>query len=268
MIEQSSERIRFLQFESLAVLPGFIHAFSTRSGGVSAAPFDSLNLGLHVGDDPATVRENRARFGRAAGVDVAAFTVMEQVHGNRVARVAAGDRGRGAARREDSVPGADALVTDVPGVPIVGLSADCAMVVLFAPDVRAIGIAHASWRGTAGNVAGAAVRALAGHYGADPGRILAGIGPAIGPCCYAVKGDVREAIGAAGVTADAFQERSGRIYLDLATANRLQLRSAGLREENIQSSGLCTACRGDWFYSHRRDAGRTGRMALVAMLVP
>jgi hypothetical protein len=161
------------------------------------------------------------------------------------------------------------MVTNVRNVALTVLVADCAVIGLYDPTLRAIGIAHAGWRGTLRGVAGKAVRKMKEAFGSDPADILAAVGPSIGPCCYEVGRDV----------IDGFHEvypemeprffancKKDRAHLNLWEANRWQLIKAGVREENIELAEMCTSCRTDMFYSHRRERGGTGRFGGLIML--
>lgn len=236
-----------------------VHACTDRHGGASDEPFQSLNLGLHVGDDAARVLANREKVCDALGVDAASLVVGEQVHGTNVARVDAAHRGRGARHAADAIPGVDALITDSPGLVLFGLFADCVPVLLYDPERRAVGLAHAGWKGTVGQIAGGTVRAMADAFGSRPQTCFAAIGPSIGPCCFEVGRDVavrfQEADGAVVC-------QSGNSYrVDLWKANVRQLEAAGIPAEHITVARLCTRCLKEQFFSHRGDGGRTGRIA-------
>jgi YfiH family protein len=234
---------------------GFLHAYSVRSGGTSEPPYHSLNLGDHVGDAPERVGRNRAIFSAEAGVSPERWVTAEQVHGSEVACVDESDAGR-------KIPGVDALVTATPDLSLVLFFADCASVLLADPARRAIGLAHAGWRGTAARIAEKTAAAMAEAFGSRPGDLRAAVGPRIGPCCYEVGGEVADAL---GEWEGAVRERGGSRFADLGAANRAQLKAAGLREENVFVSPLCAACEAESFLSDRRD-GRTGRMAALLML--
>ncbi len=226
--------------------------FSARTGGCSPAPWDSLNLGMAVGDDPDRVQENRRRLAVAAGVVPGSVAQVHQVHGTVVAPVAApGDAGT-----------ADALCTDRLGVTLSIAVADCAAVYLLDPAHGAIGLCHAGWRGTVGDAVGATVRAMADRYGTRPGGLHAAIGPAIGPCCYEVDAPVLEALhaGAPWAGAVVVPTGPGHARLDLWEANRRRLLDQGVPADRIAVAAICTACQPALLFSHRRDNGRTGRM--------
>lgn len=235
---------------------GFWVAFTERSGGVSEGPFASLNLGLRAGDDPGRAQENRRRLASAMGLE--AFAVGRQVHGTRVGRVGARRAGAGFADPADAFPGTDALTTARPGVGVAVLTADCVPVALGDPGTGRVSVIHAGWRGTAAGVIGAALRAFP-----DPARLLAAVGPAIGPDHYEVGREVLEAVnGPAGGTAVA-RGRGPKVRLDLPATVVGLLRAAGVREVEWDAA-LCTACAPDRFFSYRRD-GRTGRQGVVAV---
>lgn len=227
-------------------------AFTTRRGGISAAPFDSLNLGRSTGDDPNAVTANRRAVLDALGLDPASVAYAGQVHGTRIAEV----------RAPGLQPGADALLTRVPGVALTVTTADCLPIVFTAPGT--VCAAHSGWRGTAAGMPRAALEAVCSASGASPAEVVAHLGPAIGPCCYVVGPEVAERFPAEAVT-----RVDGRPRLDLCASAAAQLRTAGMRGANIHVVRACTACEPDWYFSHRRDAGHTGRhWAVAALLAP
>ncbi|WP_373049045.1 peptidoglycan editing factor PgeF [Vulgatibacter sp.] len=224
---------------------GVIHGFTTREGGVSEAPWDALNLGGSVGDDPAAVEANLQRLAASAGIARERFRGAVQVHGDRVLLVEEGPW--------DPSNEGDALLATASGLAVAVKTADCVPILLFQPETGEAAAVHAGWRGTAAAIVRRAVEALASR-GGDPGSTLAAIGPCIGRCCYEVSAELAADFGSRigpGVV-------EGR-RLDLAEANRLLLREAGLQEGAIDVLSRCTACEPVHFFSHRRDAGRTGR---------
>jgi purine-nucleoside/S-methyl-5'-thioadenosine phosphorylase / adenosine deaminase len=222
---------------------GYEVAFTTRRGGVSEGPYESLNLGRKSGDEVERVDENRRIACTAIGADVAKLALNFQVHSALVRRAEPASRGERA----------DGLWTDEPGLPILAMSADCLPLVLARTDGRgpAVGVLHAGWRGLLEGIAGSGVEALGG------GDLAAAIGPGIGPCCYEVGEEV----------AAPFRERFGDDVvrdrrLDLWTSAERALRAAGV--ERIHRVDRCTACEPETFFSHRRDRGRTGRQGVIA----
>lgn len=237
------------------------HGFSARLGGSSAAPYDSLNLSLAVGDDPGSVLSNRRAFAAAIDVDATRIVVPDQVHSNLVRRVDESDAGAGALDHADAIPNTDALITNVPGIPLALHFADCVCVFLLDPEHRAIGAVHAGWRGTAAKIVSATIAAITREFGTDPGALLAAVGPAIGRQCYEVGEDTAREIYTSfpGDERVLSQFSSAKWRVDLKTANVITLRDAGVRDRNIAISDECTSCDPDHFFSYRRD-GATGRM--------
>ena len=225
---------------------------TTRTGGVSGGAWESLNLAMHVGDDPAAVAENRHRLRITGGLPAEPLW-LEQVHGVDVV-VHSG---------QDGVPRADATVAFEPGRVCVVMTADCLPVVLADRRGTRIGIAHAGWRGLAGGVIEATVAAL----GCAPESLVAWLGPAIGQSAFEVGPEVREAFVSRDPRADAcFESNSrGRHQADLRGLASLALARAGVAE--VTASDDCTATDRSRYFSHRRD-GAGGRMATLAWLEP
>jgi hypothetical protein len=240
---------------------------TTRHGGVSSGPYRSLNLALHVGDDPDAVAENRRRAAAALGASPTDLVLGNQVHGNGAVVVTGTDRGRGVHDQADTVPDADALVTAEPGPVLVTLVADCVPIVLVDPTARVLATVHAGWRGTAAGVVASALTAMAG-LGADPARVLAGIGPAVAPAAYRVGDEVAEALRAAGCGGGGVLRPSGDggWLADLPEANRLALVACGVHQDHITVDGASTGDPGP-FFSDRR-ARPCGRFGLLARLQP
>lgn len=249
--------------------PGVVHVVTTRASGVSKDPCQSLNLGFRPHDAPEAVLENRSRVCRSIGADPADLTCGEQVHGANVAVIFNKDKGSGALHPSTRIPSTDAMITDAANIPLLVLIADCAAVGLYDPAKKAIGIAHAGWRGTAAGVAAETVAGMKTAFGSNPRDMLAAVSPAIGRCCYEVGDDVVRAFRKTfGEPAEQFftLNREGRMHLDLWEANVSQLVNMGLRRDNIEVAGICTACHTDLFYSHRSEGAKTGRFGSVIML--
>lgn len=248
---------------------GAAHGFSTRLGGVSPAPMDSLNLGASRGDDPANLRENFSRFCAAVGTDPNALVKNQQVHSDIVRPVTRAD-----VMASPETPGtveADGLITDQPGVCLTIFSGDCIPVLLYDPVRRCIAAAHAGWRGTAAGIAARAAEAMVRDYGCRADNILAAIGPGIGPCCFETHGDVPDGLRAGlGGDAEAFirpLDRPVKFSVDLKGANARWLERAGLLRPHIAICPACTACNLDEFWSHRVQGSARGSMAAMIQLV-
>ncbi|RJQ28675.1 MAG: peptidoglycan editing factor PgeF [Peptococcaceae bacterium] len=261
-------KMPYYTFSRFNVTGMVVHSFTTRYGGVSKKPYDTLNMAFHVGDEPRSVLANRSLACERLGIEQGDLVAGRQAHGDRVAVVTAADRGRGAFEEETALPGTDALITNVPGLTLAGFYADCASLLLLDPVRRVAALAHAGWRGTALRIGQKTLRQMSVSFGTDPRDCLAGIAPSIGPCCYEVGDRVIDdfkktfsnwRVLAAGTA-------PGKWRLDLWEANRRVLLDAGLRPENIAVAGLCTACHSDVFFSYRAHGGVTGRMAAFLML--
>lgn len=241
------------------------HGFSTRLGGVSRPPFDSLNLGVGRGDAPEAVAENYRRFCAHVGADPRRVVLSKQVHETTVRLCRAEDAGKGLHTPRDYT--ADALITRENNLPLVVFSADCGVILLHDPVEKAIGAIHAGWRGCAGGIVEKTVRAMGEAFSTDPRNLLAAVGPCIGQCCFETDGDVPHAMTAAlGAEAAPYLERRGpKWHVDLAGLNRQWLLHAGVRANHIDVCGLCTACHPEWFWSHRKMGEQRG--AQVAMIV-
>lgn len=244
------------------------HGFTSRRGGVSDSPYDSLNLSFTVGDRVEQVLANRRRAAGAIGFPLEDLVALQQVHGDRVAVVTAEHKGRGAFTLDTALPETDAVITRERGVPLSTYHADCVPVFFLDPKTPAVGLAHAGWKGTALQIAAKTLLAMNRHFGTRVEDCLVAIGPSIGPCCYEVDGRVKEAFDEAWAGAGALFVATGKEkwHLNLWEANAGALAEIGVPRQHIFVSGLCTGCRTDWFFSHRKERGLTGRMAAFIML--
>ncbi|MBA3946727.1 MAG: peptidoglycan editing factor PgeF [Herpetosiphonaceae bacterium] len=252
--------IRFPSFDH----PDLVHAVTTRAGGVSQAPYASLNLSWTRPDEPAAVLENRRRLCSALEIPLGNLVQAGQIHGIGVRAVGRAERGAGARERATVLPPADALMTDVPEVYLLACFADCVPLLFFDPVRRAVAVAHAGWRGTVKGMAAATVAAMTARYGSQPENLQVVIGPSAGPCCYTVGSEVVDAV------KDAFPKHPELLVagddgprFDLWAANRVALFGTGVRAAAISVSGECTIHQCDRFFSHRATGGATGRIAAV-----
>lgn len=240
--------------------PGLRHGFLGRGGGNSQGAYAGLNVSFTVGDEPLAVKDNYCDMKWAVGMAGTRMVTMRQRHGDNVIDVAepCKDAGEG-----------DAMVTGAPGVYLGVLTADCVPIVCWARTSRGklAAVIHAGWRGTLAGVAVKAVRHIESRYGMGPRDLRCALGPAIGPCCYEIGADVSDPlIRTWGDKAEAaLRERNGRTYLDLRRLNASLLATSGVPEDRIASTGPCTACSAEEFFSYRREsmdgAGVTGRQA-------
>jgi YfiH family protein len=242
-----------------ARLPGATAAFSTRLGGVSAPPFDDLNLGVFTEDERRAVVENRVRLAAALGFDSERIAIGRQVHGAELATHGGPQRPSPFAEPGSAIPEVDGHVTAEASLALLVFAADCLPIALAGPS--GVAMLHCGWRGLVAGIVARGVEAI--------GATDAAIGPGIGPCCYEVGEEVLGVfsgfeLGATGrkpryTKGDRSVGTVSRSELDLPKVARCLLREAGV--ERVESSGLCTSCEAGLFFSHRRDGGRTGRQA-------
>ncbi len=258
----------YISFPVLSQIPFLKHGFSTRMGGVSEGIFASLNLGTDSGeqvDNPARVEENYTRIAESIGVDVHSLVISKQVHKTNIRVVTHEDRGKGLfiPRDYDEI---DGLITNEPNVTLVTKYADC--VPLYFVDVKqkAIGLTHSGWRGTVTKIGRITVEELTKHYNSDPKELIAVIGPSICKNCFEIGEDVAAEFLKA--FPNAYEKgilislmKPGKYLCDLWEANRQVLLQAGLKEENIHISGVCTCCNDDLLFSHRKTQGKRGSLA-------
>ena len=236
---------------------GFRHAFSTRLGGVSAAPYDSLNLGFHLGDEEVAVRENRTRFAQSLGLGIDRLFEQRQVHGARVRVVSEADLAESIADEEG-----DALITRIDGIGVAARTADCVPVLIAHPPSGHVGAAHAGWRGA---VAGIVPRTIDG-LSHDPAELVVAIGPHIRVDAFEIGEEVAREMEEAANGRAVVRRDGAKPHGDLAALIRFQLREAGVPNEAIEDVGGCTRTDAAQFFSHRRDRAKTGRhlSAIVA----
>lgn len=256
--------IPYYQFNNLSQNGRIQHAVFTRQGGTSAKPFDSLNLSVSVPDDKAAVYANRRRAFGIFGRDTDTVVHAHLVHDADVARVTQANNGSWLSR-------VDGIITDEPGCALTMNYADCTPIFLYDPVQHAIGLGHAGWQGAMKDLPGAMVRAMQAEFGSEPAALQAGIAPCIGPCCYEVDEPVISAVKSAFTDWESLligqqpaSSTRNRPHLDLPEANRRNLQRAGVA--HIEMSGFCTACRTDLFFSHRAEAGKTGRFGTIFIL--
>jgi YfiH family protein len=237
---------RLSQFEELS------HEVFTRHGGISKAPFDSLNVSDETGDNPENVQVNLRIVMGVMGTEQ--LCSMNQIHGKDISLC-----GEDLDPVTPSVVNGDAIISNQSNVALMVKSADCQAIILFDPIKRVVANVHCGWRGNRLNIVAAVVARMKSDFQCKPSRILAGIGPSLGPCC--AEFITHEEIFPKHF--DRFMVR--RNYFDLWRLSRWQLLEAGLNKENIEIAGICTRCRTDLFYSYRGE-GNTGRFATVVML--
>ena len=247
-----------------------VNAFTTRTGGVSRTPFDNLNLAYTVGDEESRVAENRKIILDVLNIDYRNTVSAQQVHKDRIALVREEDKGKGAFKYSNGIAETDALITDIPGIPLLMCYADCVPIFILDPVKKAIALIHSGRRGTELELTLKTLFKMKKIFETNPRFCLAAIFPSIGPCCYSIK--EQNKIDGYWLNEDKYNgepismQNKSRRSLDLKKANHLQLIKAGLKEKNIFINEICTADHPELFFSYRRDKGNTGRMAAIFML--
>ncbi|MBO9305956.1 peptidoglycan editing factor PgeF [Thermomicrobium sp.] len=253
--------VRPFRFARLSAL-GIPHGVTKRDPSLPAFGSVSGNATISI------VLANRRAWWERLGVPLEHTVFARQVHGTRVTVVTASERGRGALEPGTGIPESDALVTTERNLPLAMICADCVPVLLYAPDVPAIGVVHAGWRGTVAGITRQAVHILCTLCSARPERLWAFLGPSIGPCCYEVGEEVITAWLATEPSNghQAVLSRNGRAIFDLWRANELLLVEGGVDPAHIERAGICTRCHaGEWF-SYRANGSRAGAQAAVIAL--
>lgn len=259
----------YLTFPILEQLPGIVHGFSTRLGGVSQGDVGTMNLSFSRESSRQNVEENYRRLAKAIGYEPERLVCSRQTHTTNVRVVTEEDCGIGFCRSGD-YDNIDGLVTNVPGIPLMTFYADCVPLLLADPVHRAIGCAHSGWRGTAANMGKAALEVMKREYGTEAKDVITAIGPSICQDCYEVSEDVIDQFREVyhrKIWPDLFYEKqNGKFQLNLWEACRQNYLMAGVLPEHISLPDLCTCCNPKFLFSHRASRGNRGNLAAVVML--
>jgi len=293
LIALQHESVQYLQFDHYRQFPELIHGIFTRAGGYSEPPYASLNTSK-MGDDIENVARNRQRALEALNITTYPGVTLWQVHGAEVITFDLREEWRTDwAHRSyfeqrwtpHSIRKGDALLSQERGTAMAFSFADCVPITLYDPIQHVISIAHGGWRGTARGIVIATVEAMHARFSSLPHDIYAGIGPAIGACCYEISQEVQDLFTGQKTFSEqptpvayqskvsetavfSSQQLSDKISLriDLQATNRNQLVLAGLQPEHIEVMNICTGCNTDLFFSHRKEQGKTGRFAVIMAL--
>ncbi|MCK5146787.1 peptidoglycan editing factor PgeF [bacterium] len=238
------QKLKTGQFEKLTHFHNCIHGFSTRVGGISPEPYDSLNLGFNTADTKDNVNKNRDQFFTALGISKDQTVFPQQVHSDHIEIVDI----------PGSIPATDGLITATSDLFLTIQTADCIPIFVVDPVKQISALFHAGWRGTNMGIVSKGIHIMADVFGCEPSNLYAGLGPGIGPCCFKVAKDV---------AANFPNFLSAEQYVDLWAANIHQLVASGIKNDYISVTTLCTSCHPALFFSHRREKGATGRMMAV-----
>lgn len=269
--EEEKNGVRFLSFPALEKTKIVRHLFSTRTGGVSEGMFSTMNLSFTRGDNPESVLENFRRIAGVLGCEVEDFVCSDQTHTTNVRVTGRADAGKGVIKEKDYTD-VDGLITNEPGVVLATFYADCVPLYFVDPVKKAIGLSHSGWRGTVNKMGLNTVRKMEEAYGTNPADLVAAIGPSICMSCYEVGSEVAEeflkAFPKKAEQKEILQEKgNGKYLLNLWKANYFIMREAGIKEENISVTDICTCCNGEELFSHRQSQGKRGNLGAFLGLV-
>ena len=260
---KENKGVTYLTYPALEELSGFVHAFSTRLGGVSEGIYSSMNLSFTRGDDENSVMENYRRLAEAVGFSVENIVTSDQTHTANVRVITEADRGNGITKPRPYTD-VDGMSTNVPGLVLATFYADCVPLYFIDPVRKAIGLSHSGWRGTAAHIGAVTVRRMQEEYGSLPEDIYGAIGPSICQKCYEVSEDVilefQKTFPEQSWRDLFYRKENGKYQLNLWEANRQIMLEAGLIEEHISLPGLCTCCNPEFLFSHRASSGKRGNL--------
>lgn len=260
---KENKGVTYLTYPALEELSGFVHAFSTRLGGISEGIYSSMNLSFTRGDDENSVMENYRRLAEAVGFSVENIVTSDQTHTANVRVITEADRGNGITKPRPYTD-VDGMITNVPGLVLATFYADCVPLYFIDPVRKAIGLSHSGWRGTAAHIGAVTVRKMQEEYGSLPEDIYGAIGPSICQECYEVSEDVilefQKTFPEQSWRDLFYRKENGKYQLNLWEANRQIMLEAGLIEEHISLPGLCTCCNPEFLFSHRASRGKRGNL--------
>lgn len=266
VLQQEKEgTLEYLTFPSLSKLPYIKHLFTTRLGGVSQGIFSTMNMSYTRGDEKAVVDENYRRIGDVLHCTLEDMVLSHQTHTTNIRRVTAEDRGKGITGEREYTD-VDGLITNVPGIVLVTFFADCVPLYFVDTKNHAIGLSHSGWKGTVNRMGAVTLQEMKKAYGTNPENVVAAVGPSICQSCYEVSEDV---IWQFMVTFPEqkiqeslfYQKPNGKYQLNLWEANRQILVEAGVPENQISVTDICTCCNPQYLFSHRASEGKRGNLA-------
>lgn len=267
IIQERCGKLEYLTFPSLTEFPFIRHLFTTRTGGISTGDCATMNLSFTRGDDPEAVLENYRRICQILGTEPGQVVASMQTHTTNIRHVTSDDKGKGVTRPLD-YQDVDGLITNEPGIVLACFYADCVPLYFVDPVNHAIGLAHSGWRGTVGRMGAHMVQAMQEAFGSRPEALITAIGPSICRSCYEVSEDVADAF------MREFPDREvvfpgrepGKYQLDLWLANKNVLQQAGVTENHVHVTDICTCHNPEYLFSHRASHGRRGNLAAFLMI--
>ncbi|MEK7434753.1 MAG: peptidoglycan editing factor PgeF [Cyanobacteriota bacterium] len=262
-LEEKNE-LKFFKSEKLNQIEGIGHAFTTRVGGISPKPFDSLNIYSIRPEEKDNALENRKKLGKVLDINIENAVLAQQVHGKNVHQVLESDKSKGFFDHNTAIPETDALITNIPDIPIMLLFADCLPLLMADKKTKTIAVIHAGWKGTEQEIAKETINKMINNYNSKLEDIYVAIGIGIGTCCFEIQKDTKDKLERVSYSENCFETRDGKLFANLTEINKSQLINLGLLEENIDYNiDLCTFCDSYYFYSYRRDNQITGRHSAI-----
>lgn len=267
-VHHAENGVTYIVFPGLESTGAVRHLFSTREGGVSRGIYESMNLSYTRGDEKKAVDENFRRIAACLESRVEDMVCSDQTHTDHIRLVTAKDRGKGVTKPKD-YRDVDALITREKGIVLCTFFADCVPLFFVDPVKNAIGLAHSGWRGTVQKIGKKTVEEMGNAFGTKPGDVYAAIGPSICQDCYEVSGDVIEQFRKAFPGEDSlwYETKPGKYQLNLWEANRLIMLEAGILENRIEVTDLCTCCNPELLFSHRASRGKRGNLGAFMKLL-
>jgi hypothetical protein len=262
MLKPIQTSVRYLTFENFKQFPEINHFVSTRLGGVSQSPYQSLNIGLSTDDAQENVLLNRQLLAKSSQIPLSSLCFAQQVHGNRVVKLSLQDRGSGRQDTSSAISSCDAMISNLPDIYPVVMAADCVPILIYDPINKATGAIHSGWRGTVKKILLLTLKAMQTHYGTQPSEVWIGIGPCIKAEVFEVGDEVVQEVKKAFGTEEGYlmeNPTTGRKHFDLIYANWQMLWQAGVPDEQIEVMPFCTFQNPDLCFSARRDGIKTGR---------
>ena len=257
-----------LKFKNLSDYPSISHFISERGEGVSEKPYDSLNLAFHVKDKDEQVSQNRKILAKKLNIQLDNFITLKQIHSNNIAVVTEKDKGKGSNDFESAIDNTDAIITQTQNLCLMVLVADCVPVLLYDPETKTIAAIHAGWKGTIKDITYKTVGILKSKFNINPENLIAGMGPAVGPCCFKLDNNTAKSFEKYSFSNDIVVKKTAKgTFIDLWEANKEQLTEQGVLEKNIEIMDVCTACNVDRFFSYRAENEITGRFGAGIMLM-
>jgi len=259
--------LTLMQFEGIDKNWPMSHALSTRKGGVSNIPFNSLNVGIHVGDEVKSVIENRKKVCQAIGASTENFVAMQQAHTANVTVIKSERDFGGFISWEGGHRNVDAVVTNLKNVTLFTMAADCAMTLFFDPAQKVLCLAHCGWRGALLNIYSNVIKVMSLEYGTKPENLFAGISPTISCKSYQVGEELIKKLNylyEPEIASNFYKIENDGYHLDIQAILLYQLEGLGVKK--VEVANICTAENTDLFYSHRQEKGKTGRFGIFAYL--